>query len=122
MDELENKLGAILNNPQMMQQLMSMAQMMGQMNSPQPEQRQESPPKASGPSFPNSGDAAMLQRLYGIARQSGIDKNQQSLLRALSPYLSRDRLNKLEKAMRAAKIANLASAALGTGGNFLPGR
>lgn len=121
MDEMEDKLGAILNNPQMMQQIMAMAQMMGQSN-PSPPPRQEEPPRQMQPSFPTGNDAAMLQKIYGIARQSGIDKNQQALLRALSPYLSRDRIVKLEKAMRAAKIAGLASTALGANGISFTGR
>lgn len=66
---------------------------------------------------------AMLQKLIGVARQSGIDKNQQNLLKALSPYLSRERIVKLEKAMRAAKIAALASTALSSAGiSFQSGR
>lgn len=121
MDEMEDKLGAILNNPQMMQQIMAMAQMMGQsQQSPPP--KQEEPPRPPQQSFPTGNDAAMLQRIYGIARQSGIDKNQQALLKALGPYLSRDRIIKLEKAMRAAKIAGLASTALGASGFSLSGR
>ena len=122
MDEMQDKLGAILNNPQMMQQIMAMAQMMGKSDpSPSPP-KQEEPLRQMQPAFPTGNDAAMLQRLYGIARQSGIDKNQQALLRALSPYLSRDRITKLEKAMRAAKIASLASTALGAGGSFFTSR
>lgn len=117
MDEMEDKLGAILNNPQMMQQIMSMAQLLGQ---PQPAE----PPKQAQ-ILPVTGpmDTAMLQKVYSIARQSGIDKNQQALLRALSPYLSRDRISKLEKAMRAAKIAGLATTALeGAGIPLFSGR
>lgn len=68
-------------------------------------------------------DPAMIQRIYSIARQSGIDKNQQALLKALGPYLSRERITKLEKAMRAAKIAALASTALsGSGLPLFSGR
>ena len=117
MAELEDKLGAILNDPQMMQQIMSMAQMMGQM-APQQPPKEEPPPQT----LPNLGDTAMLQRIYGIARQGSVDKNQQALLRALSPYLSKDRIIKLEKAMRAAKIAAVASTALGAGGISFTGR
>ena len=36
MAELEDKLGAVLNNPQLMQQIMSMAQSLGQQSSPPP--------------------------------------------------------------------------------------
>ncbi len=113
MDGMEDKLNAILGNPQMMQQIMSMAQAMGeQTNEPKPEPQ------------PSSGlDIATIQKLGNIAKQSGIDKNQQNLLRALSPYLSRERITKLEKAMRAAKIAGIASTALaGSGISLLSGR
>ena len=44
-------------------------------------------------------------------------------LNALRPYLSSGRIDKLEKAMRAAKLANAASSALRSGGlSFLTGR
>lgn len=121
MDDMESKLNSILGNPQMMQQIMAMAQAMGQQDSPKQEQQPTEPPPQPkpqpAPAMPSMADAAMLQRIAGIARQSGIDKNQQALLRALDPYLSRDRITKLERAMRAAKIAAFAGTALGSG-NF----
>ncbi len=110
MDEMEEKLGSILGNPQMMQQIMAMAQTLGQ-GSPPPKQEEQRPTP-----MPNMPDAAMLQKMVGLAKQSGIDKNQQNLLRALGPYLSRERITKLEKAMRAAKIAAVASTALRSSG------
>ena len=115
MEGMEEKLNAILGNPQMMEKIMSMAQALGQ----QEEQKPEPPPSQI-----NTGlDLAMIQKLSGIARQSSIDKNQQNLLRALSPYLSHERITKLEKAMRAAKIAGIASTALaGSGLSILSGR
>ena len=116
MSEMEEKLGAILSNPQMMQQIMSMAQAM----SPPPEAKTEQPPEPAPPALP---DFSVMQKLAGMTRQSGIDKNQQALLRALSPYISRERSAKLEKAMRAAKMARLASAFLNAGGlDMLTGR
>lgn len=118
MEEMQEKLGAILSNPQLMQQIMSMAQSMGQSSSPAPEP--ESKPSAT--SMPEI-DLSMVQKLSGLAGQSGIDKEQQALLRALGPYLSRDRVSKLEKAMRAAKMAKFASAFLNSGGlQLLTGR
>ena len=51
----------------------------------------------------------MLQKLSGLMGAGGMDKNQQHLLRALSPYISQNRLIKLEKAMQAAKMARLAT-------------
>ena len=108
MDNMEDKISAILNNPQLMQQIMSMAQSLGQSQQP----RQEEPSEASVPPF--SGiDPAAIQKIASLTQQSGIDSNQQALLQALSPYLSQDRVSRLERAMRAAKIARHASSFLG---------
>lgn len=103
MDDLESKIGAIMNNPDMMEKLMAMAQ---NLSGPKEEPQQQQP----APQI----DMAMVQRLSGLAGQAGIDKNQQSLLSALSPYLSRQRIEKLQKAMRAAKMAKLASGFFGS--------
>lgn len=116
MEDMEEKLSAILGNPQMMSQIMSMAQSMGGTQEPP----QESPiQETSAPAF----DPAMLQKVAAIAGRSGIDSHQQSLLHALRPYLSHERIAKLEKAMRAAKLAGLATSFLGSSGlSFLTGR
>lgn len=114
MSELEEKLGSILSNPQMMQQIMSMAQAMGQSQS---EEAQFSDVSAQPetPQIPQI-DPGMLQMLTGFAQQNSVDQNQQTLLHALSPYLSHNRVEKLERAMRAAKMASLASTFLNSGG------
>ena len=112
MSELEEKLGQILSNPQMMQQIMSLAQTMGNSQSVKeepPVKKQEQAPSLSGL------DPAMLQKVAGMAAETRIDANQKALLRALGPYISRDRMGKLEKAMRAAKMATLASSFLQSG-------
>ena len=106
MAEMDDKLGAILNNPAIMQQIMSMAQSLGQSNPP---------PQAESPSGLNP---AMLQNIMQLTTQTGIDSNQDALLTALNPYLPQPRLQKLEKAMRAAKLAKIASSFLGQGGGF----
>ena len=119
MSELEDQLGAILGNPKMMESIMALAQSMGQPEQPQdgkgPEEK--APPKPAGPP-PGGGDMdmAMIKALTGFARNSCIDKEQKALLNALCPYISKDRLQKLEKAMRAAKIAQQASCLLGENG------
>lgn len=109
MGELEEKLASVMNDPAMMQKIMSLAQSLGgsqSQNEPEPPPKQESAP------FPDI-DISMLQKLSGFAKQSGIDKNQQTLLHALSPYISRHRISRLERAMRAAKMANFATSLLG---------
>ena len=105
MEDMESKLGAILGNPQMMEQIMSMAQSLGQ-----PAQEKESPP----PNNPLAGvDLQMLQKLSGFAQKSNIDSNQRALLHALQPYLKGNRISRLERAMQAAKMAGLATSLLG---------
>lgn len=106
MDDMEEKLGSILSNPQMMQQIMSMAQSMGSQSGEKTEQ-----PSKQENFFPEI-DMATIQKISGLAQKSSIDKREQALLRALGAYLSKDRIGKLEKAMRAAKIAKIASSAL----------
>ena len=105
MEDLESKIGSIMENPQLMQQIMSLAQSLGQ--SEQPESAPQ-PPESMG-----GLDLQTLQKLSSLAGQSSIDKNQRNLLSALGPYLSAHRINKLEKAMRAAKMARLALNFLG---------
>lgn len=120
MEVMEDKLNAILSNPEIMSQLMTMAQSLGNTEPSPPKQEPTPPPPPK--SAPTGGiDMAMMQKIAGLMQQSGIDKNQTALLRALSPYLSQDRIGKLEKAMRAAKIAGVAATVMG-GSSFFSGR
>lgn len=116
MDDMEEKLGAILGNSEMMAQIMSMAQTLGG-SAPSPP-----PPQPQTPSMPDGLDMGMITKLAGMANSANVDKNQQALLHALRPYLTCERINKLEKAMRAAKLAGLATALLGSGILTHPGR
>lgn len=118
MSELEEKLGSVLSNPQLMQQIMTLAQSLGGAPQPEPPKVQETPAQQ----LPNL-DPKLLQSLAGIAGNGGMDQNQQALLHALSPYLSQERVSKLERAMRAARMAGAASAFLNAGGlQMLSGR
>lgn len=118
MSEMEEKLNALLSNPQLMQQIASMAQAMGgESQNKVAEPREQSNPAA--PIF----DPKLLQTMVQTVGQSGIDNNQKTLLHALSPYLSTYRVQKLERAMQAAKLAGAASAFLNAGGlQMLAGR
>lgn len=56
-------------------------------------------------------------------QRSSIDKDQKLLLQALRPYLSSQKLHKLERAMHAAKMAGIASDVVGAQGlNLFSGR
>ena len=115
MSEMEEKLNALLSNPQLMQQIASMAQVMGS-------QAPQQPPEQTPSAMP-ALDPRLLQTVAQTMGQTGIDSNQKSLLHALSPYLSTNRVQKLERAMQAARLAGAASAFLNAGGlQMLTGR
>ncbi len=124
MSEIEDQLGAILGNPRMMADIMALA---GSMNQEAP-QTPEAKPAPGPPPGPSPGpppvdsgmDMAMVKALTGFARNSCIDKDQQALLKALCPFVSKEKLKKLEKAMRAAKMAEQASCLLESGALKLP--
>ena len=106
MDDFENKLGQILNNPEMMGKIMAMAQSFGS-----PETAQQSvPEQAEAPQI----DFATVQKITGLLGKAGVDHQQKALLSALAPYISSTRIHKLEKAMRAAKLAGVATTFLGS--------
>lgn len=126
MEGMEEKIGALLSNPELMKNIMTMAQSLGQ-NIPQQEPPQTPPPKQPQPqpkSQPQSKTAApigkneleMISRISALSQQTGLDRREQTLLKALNPYLSNDRLEKLEKAMHAAKMAKFATVAMNQSG------
>ena len=124
MSQMEERLNALLSNPQLMQQIASMAQAMG--GQPGGGQTEQSEP-SSAPSAPSAPSAALdpklLQTMAQSMGQMGIDSNQKALLNALRPFLSGYRLRKLERAMQAAKLAGAASVFLNAGGlQMLTGR
>ncbi len=115
MDDFQDRIGAILNNPQMMGQILSMAQALGQSSPSQPAQRpqtpQPSPEVRAQPRQSSSTELSMLQGL--LQKPTGPDAAQRMLLQALQPYLGPDKLHRLERAIQAAHLAQLASSMLG---------
>ena len=108
---MEDTLGAILSDPDMMQKIQAMAQSLGQ-----------SQPQTETPKPPDI-DLSLVQKLAGFSSKGSIDQNQKNLLSALSPYLSRGKTAKLENAMRAARLAQMASGFINSGGlKLLSGR
>ena len=114
MEQMEEKLGAILGNPQLMQQIMTMAQSLGQ----------QAPAREDSPPAPQPGlDPRLISQLSAMAGSTRNTQDEQALLHALTPYLRSERIAKLEKAMRAAKMAKFASGFLNAGGlQLLTGR
>ena len=112
MEDFEHAIQGVLNNPEMMEKIMGMAQTLG-LGDPPPS-GEGSDPEAPAP------DPAMASKLSGLLGQSSIDSDQQNLLKALTPYMSGERISKLRRAMQAARLAELASSMMGS--SILGGR
>ena len=127
MSELDDKLNSILSNPAMMQQIMSLAQALNQSEAqqPPPQQPPAQQPQVPQPQIPQDHFAPtndrginpnLLSKIATLMQRGSIDKNQEALLRALRPYLNNQKLEKLERAMHAAKMAGIASEMVNTRG------
>ena len=102
----------VLSNPEMMGKIMGMAQSLGGTQEPeekksedgaqQPENTAQSPP-----------DLSQMNLLSGLLQKGNLDGDQQTLLKALTPYMSSSHIGKLRRAMQAAAIADLATSMLG---------
>ena len=111
MSEFEDKLGSILSDPEQMANITRLAgQLMGNLS---PENEPSEPSSTAQPTEVGF-DPGMLGRLQGLMGSlSGQGDDKAGLIKALAPYLREERRAKLEKAMRLAKAAKLAGAALG---------
>ena len=115
MDDMQDKLNAVLGNPDMMAQIMSMAQSLGGGAPSPPSPVPTPPPQPVMPGIPEGLDIGTITKLAGMVGSAHVDKDQRTLLLALRPYLTNDRIGKLERAMRAAKLAGVATSLLGSG-------
>lgn len=105
MAEFEDKLNSILGNPELMGQIMSMANSMGQ---PPP------PPKPQPSAMPF--DPGAMASMMSMLKATQLDPRQRNLIQALRGFVPDDRLARLEKAMQASLIAKFASSAMNQGG------
>ena len=108
MDDLQNAIEGVLKDPQMMEKIMGMAQMLGNPQSSSPE---DNPPQESGGEIPN---LSQIKDLGNLLSGAAMDSDQQNLLKALTPYLSEPHISRLRRAMQAAKLAELANTMLGS--------
>ena len=98
LDDLSKKLTEILQDPGRIQQIMEMASAMGLSDEPG-----EAPPVAQ---------ETMAQVSRVLHQTEAKEKKQQTLVRALLPYLSPKRQARLERAMQISHLSRLAGAAL----------
>ena len=110
MAELQDQLNSILSNPQMMQQIMSIAGSLG--NQAPQSAPPSSPPPSQGPDNTMPFDPAAMQSMMELLRSTQLDSRQQNLLKALGAYLPNEKLTRLQRAMQASRVARYASSAL----------
>lgn len=122
-EKLEEKLSQVLNDPNSMAQLMSFAQSLGMGPPDAPPPPGPPPGPSPGPSpGPPPGDDAFVRGILQLVRQANQkDGPQEALLAALKPYLRPERREKLDRAMRIARISQIAGGALKQHGGLLGG-
>ena len=120
MDELERALRAVLDDPAQLQELRELAGSMG-FSVPQTQPEGAPAPKSPEPApapEPEPAQAVFQQQplpepAAAMLRQAGkTDKKQEALLLALKPFLRKERQEKIDRALHAARLASLASLAL----------
>ena len=117
MEDFENKIQQILGNPEAMANILSMAKGLG-LVSPEAESADES---GKQPDAPESQDSPAGQEPLGdlpfsimelISEANKQDKKQAALFNALKPFLKPGRREKIDRAMKVARISHVASYAI----------
>lgn len=101
MDDLEEKITQVLNDPEQMEQIMAIAKSLGFPSPDEGAQTESEPPLTIPP---------QLTQL--LSQASRMERRQDALLRALKPFLQPSRQEKIDKAMQVARISQLAGYAL----------
>ena len=136
MGDFEEKLNAILSNPEAMAQVAALAQSLGGGGTQQDSQEagdasqggRPSPEPMAGPPPPEPGDLSsllgqidpgMIQRLLPLVKEmnSPQDAQRRQFLYALRPYLRESRRDKVDRALQIARMLHLGKQFLGTLGD-----
>lgn len=104
MDEFEDKLNALMNDPGELARFASFAKsIMGG--------------DEVGQSLPEA-DPGLMKKISSImSADGGKSANERKLLEAMRPYLSQKRRDKMDKALKIARLASLAALAEESGGD-----
>lgn len=133
MGQWEEKLGAILNDPQAMGQIMSLAQSLGGQGAAQAApkaapQAEETPGESAGeagaapgegwaqvsaqPDAPELDPRLMAAGMRALSVWNDPNDPRAALLQALRPFLKEERRGKLDKAIRVTRLSKAVRAAL----------
>ena len=118
MGQWEDKLGAILNNPQAMSQIMSLAQSLGGQGDAPPgaDTPAETAEVQTAPDAPAPGldlDPRLMEAgMRALSVWNDPDDPRAALLRALGPFMKGERRAKLDRAIRIARLSKAVRTAL----------
>ena len=98
MDDFGDKLNAILNDPAALSRIGELAKsvMGGEAARGEPE-----------PAL----DPGLISRVMGLLKRNGVKSEERALLEAMKPFLSERRREKMDKAMKLARLSGLAGIA-----------
>ena len=110
---MEDRLNALLADPNAMGRIMDLAQQLSGHGAPPPP---EATPEVSAPDL--GIDPQMLAKLMPLLRKLGSGGNDRTaqLLRALRPYLAKARQDKVEQAIKLAHMIHIAKSFMAEGG------
>ena len=121
MDEIGEKLDALLNDPKQFGKIAQLASSIlgdGGACLPPPSPRIEDMGDGGGKQAPPSApepeldvDMGQLRRMMSALRGGGHDSANRHLLEAMKPYLAEKRRRKIDRAMKLARLASLAELA-----------
>lgn len=113
MSEFEDRINSILGNPEEMEKIMDLAsRFMGGADKKEESAAQSPGPGPGGLDALGGFDMEMFSKMSRLMSQVKGGSEKTELLRAMGPYLKQERREKLEKAVRFARIAKVAGAAL----------
>lgn len=114
MEDIESKISQILSDPGTMASILSMAKGLGlgaQAQDAAPESDGDPPQNGAADDAAPSGDLPFS--IAGLLAEAGkMDGKQTALLRALKPFIKESRRNKIDRAMKAARISHIAGYAI----------
>lgn len=122
MEDLASKLGELLNNPESMEKIKNLANMLGASSPPpsaeEPARPEPEPPAPPGaPAVPPADTDAMrmVMKIAPVLSRARQEDDSTRLLRALRPFLGAERQKKLDEAIKLMQFVRLVPYLRGSG-------
>ena len=116
MDDLQERIQSVLNDPGQMEEILAIARSLGAELPDAGTQAEQTRPETEAafvPPQPPGLGGAMTQPVAELLKEAGkLEKKQENLLNALKPFLKPNRREKIDRAMQAARLSHLAGYAL----------